>query len=84
MLLLTCLVFLTFLLCKDVFSANNYLIKGIAHTYRYVILLILVASMNRFLLVEIPGTQRYTYLVIVVFLFKCVSVDDIYIILIFD
>ena len=51
--------------------------KGSVLTYRYVILLILVASLNSFLLVEIPGTHKYSYLVTVVFAFKCVNVDDI-------
>ena len=77
MLLLKCLVFFYHFVCKFVFSTNNYLIKGSALTYRYVILLILVASLNSFLLVEIPGTQKYSYLVTVVFVFKCVNVDDI-------
>ena len=69
--------FLTTLFGKYVFSTKNDLIKGSAFTYRHVILLILVASLNRFLLVELPGTQKYTYLMIVVFIFKCVNIDDI-------
>ena len=77
MLFLNCLVFFNLFFCKYVFSTSNHLIKGSAFTYGHAILLILVASLNRFLLVEIPGTQKYFYLVIVVFIFKCVNVDDI-------
>ena len=59
LLILKCLVLLTILFCKYVFSTNDYLTKGRALSYRHVTLLVLVASLNRFLLDEIPSTQKH-------------------------
>ena len=78
MLLLTCLVFFNLLVFVNMSSQPTITwSKGSALIYGHVILLILVGTLNRFLLVEISDTQKYVYVVIVVFIFKCVNVDDI-------